>query len=610
MAALTPPVGREGAAFVVPPVPVPTPFRAAAARGAGQLPAPAQDNSCATAGAAVASAAAAAAAAASAAQAGAREASSGLSEGLSRTPEVGAQLAAATPTASAGGESPFAVGSLLAALQETPVQAAEQAPRPKAVSEPPTSTPSGVGLAYDATMELHEGGKRHPERPERLSALYARLREEALCQRMAHVSPRLALDSELLLCHSPEHLSKVASYFPDMDERHGPAEEEGGEREPEESVASTTGRGDGAGSGSSSSSSSSSSEENCLVESKPRYDHGPTTGQRYYSDMVDTFYNANTERAARFAAGCVTECALRVARGQLASAAAVVRPPGHHAECARAMGFCYYNNTAVAARAAIEAGLAKRVLIVDWDVHHGNGIQNILYERDDVMYVSLHRYGEGFYPGTGAAGEMGKGQGAGFTLNVPWTKKGLRDVDYMAALDLIVLPVAEAFAPDLVIAAAGFDAAAGDPLGGMELTPGGYAAMTRRLMSLAGGKLVLALEGGYNTEVTSKCFAACVAAMLDNQPQPRASGVPRGLRLRKNSHTAKLLWELSRTLCDRWGEVLGGDDYEARFATYYKGGGPPLVAHDSAEALRRSARSRLPSARMAARDTGEDEDSD
>ena len=123
-------------------------------------------------------------------------------------------------------------------------------------------------------------------------------------------------------------------------------------------------------------------------------------------------------------------------------------------------------------------------------------IQDVLYEDDRVMYVSLHRYGEGFYPGTGAMDEVGTGQGAGYNVNVPWTEKGLTDADYLAAFDLVIDPIAQAFDPDLVIIAAGFDAAEGDPLGGMKVSDQGYALMTERLLQLAGGKCVAALEGG------------------------------------------------------------------------------------------------------------------
>ena len=202
----------------------------------------------------------------------------------------------------------------------------------------------------------------------------------------------------------------------------------------------------------------------------------------------DIYWTRHTERCARMAAGTACEAALAVATGTCDRAFAVVRPPGHHADCGRATGFCFFNNAAVAARVALERGAARRVLILDWDVHHGNGVQDILYEDPRVLYVSLHRYGDGFYPGTGAATEIGAGAGKGFNVNIPWEEKGLGDADYLAAFDLVVDPVAKSFDPDLVIVAAGFDAAEGDPLGGMRVSDQGYALMTERLLRLANGR--------------------------------------------------------------------------------------------------------------------------
>ena len=193
--------------------------------------------------------------------------------------------------------------------------------------------------------------------------------------------------------------------------------------------------------------------------------------------------------------------------GALHRAFAVVRPPGHHAECARAMGFCFFNNTVIAARAALTAYPERiKILLVDWDVHHGNGIQDLTYDDDAILYVSLHRRQEGFYPETGDAEEIGIGKGRGYNINVPWPEKGLSDADYLAAFDLLVLPVASARA-DLVVVAAGYDAAEGDPLGGMRVSDQGFALMTERLQALAGGRIVCALEGGYGLTATATVAA-------------------------------------------------------------------------------------------------------
>lgn len=227
----------------------------------------------------------------------------------------------------------------------------------------------------------------------------------------------------------------------------------------------------------------------------------------------DTYLGPGSLEAAWRAAGA----AVRAAELALAGGGAAfcpVRPPGHHATPSRAMGFCLFNNVAVAAMAARRAG-ARRVLIVDWDLHHGNGTQDSFWNDPDVLYFSTHQYP--FYPGTGGAAEVGGPQALGHTINVPWPA-GCGDAEYLAAFDRVLLPIARRFAPDLVLVSAGFDAAAGDPLGEMRLTPAGYAAMTQRLRPLAGGRLVLALEGGYNLDAIARSAEACLRVLLDEEP--------------------------------------------------------------------------------------------
>jgi len=162
----------------------------------------------------------------------------------------------------------------------------------------------------------------------------------------------------------------------------------------------------------------------------------------------------------------------------------------------------------------------QRVLIVDWDVHHGNGVQNIFYDDPNVLFVSLHRYGAGFYPGTGHASECGVGAGEGTTVNITWERGDMySDAEYLAAFDRVIMPIARQYCPDLVIIAAGFDAARGDPLGGMDLTPAGYAHMTALLQTLACGKLVVALEGGYDLRSIANAAAAVHTSLL-GEPAP------------------------------------------------------------------------------------------
>ena len=212
----------------------------------------------------------------------------------------------------------------------------------------------------------------------------------------------------------------------------------------------------------------------------------------------DTTMSPGSWDAARLAAGAAVEAVQATMTGRARNAFALVRPPGHHAEPDRAMGFCLLNNAAIAAEAARRAG-AARVLIVDWDVHHGNGTQDIFWNDPDVLYMSVHQYP--FYPGTGAAREVGVGAGRGATVNCP-LPGGQGDADYGVVFHDLFLPAARAFKPDLVIVSAGFDAHARDPLAGMRVTERGFAGMASLLAQLAdetcGGKMALMLEGGYD----------------------------------------------------------------------------------------------------------------
>jgi histone deacetylase 4/5 len=217
----------------------------------------------------------------------------------------------------------------------------------------------------------------------------------------------------------------------------------------------------------------------------------------------DTTWNElHTTSAARTAAGCVTELALKVAAGEVKNGFAIVRPPGHHAETQQAMGFCFFNNIAIAAKQVMTRMDMERILVVDWDVHHGNGLQQIFYEDPHVLYISLHRHDDGnFFPGTGDPTEVGHEDGMGFNVNIAWSG-GLNppngDAEYLSAFRSIVLPIARDFDPEMILVACGFDAAAGHPppMGGYKLSPACFGWMTRQLMTLARGKVVLSLEGG------------------------------------------------------------------------------------------------------------------
>lgn len=223
----------------------------------------------------------------------------------------------------------------------------------------------------------------------------------------------------------------------------------------------------------------------------------------------DTFTSPDSEAVARLAAGAVLTAVDHVLDGAPGSRAlALVRPPGHHAEADRAMGFCLYSNIAVGAAYARSRGCA-RVAIVDYDVHHGNGTQWIFYEDPTVLFVSSHQYP--FYPGTGAASERGRGAGEGYTLNIPLAA-GAQDAEIERRYGEEVLPAVRAFKPDLLMVSAGFDAHELDPLGQLRMTTGGFERLTRTLVDLAGevcdGRMVLVTEGGYDLGALEDCLTA------------------------------------------------------------------------------------------------------
>ncbi len=233
----------------------------------------------------------------------------------------------------------------------------------------------------------------------------------------------------------------------------------------------------------------------------------------------DTAVSPGSWEAATLAAGAAVGAVEAVMEGRAGNAFALVRPPGHHARPGEAMGFCLLNNAAVAAEAARRAG-AARVMIVDWDVHHGNGTQEIFAARDDVLYMSVHQYP--FYPGTGAAEETGVGAGKGATVNCP-LPAGQDDADYGAVFHDLFLPVGRAFKPELIIVSAGFDAHARDPLAEMNVTERGFAAMTSLLAQLAagvcGGKLVLLLEGGYDLAALASSVRASLEVLAGRREE-------------------------------------------------------------------------------------------
>jgi acetoin utilization deacetylase AcuC-like enzyme len=252
----------------------------------------------------------------------------------------------------------------------------------------------------------------------------------------------------------------------------------------------------------------------------------------------DTYTSPESTEIALLAAGAAVDAVERAMGGNQA-AFALVRPPGHHAERARAMGFCLYNNIAVAAAHARTLG-ASRVAIVDYDVHHGNGTQHMFEDDPSVLYISTHEYPQ--FPGTGAADEVGLGRGAGFTVNLP-LEAGAEDEDYRVVFAEVVLPVLRQFRPDVLLVSAGFDAHERDPLAGMRLTTGALRAMTAELRSVAveccAGRIALITEGGYDLHALRECLTAAIDVLASNPAEAAAWPPPSSVAPTRGHNAAR-----------------------------------------------------------------------
>jgi acetoin utilization deacetylase AcuC-like enzyme len=257
----------------------------------------------------------------------------------------------------------------------------------------------------------------------------------------------------------------------------------------------------------------------------------------------DTVASEGTWRAACHAAGGAQRMVdLLLGPGGPRAAASLHRPPGHHAEAARAMGFCFFNNVALAARRALDAHGAERVLILDWDVHHGNGTNDIFHATDQVLFVSIHE--SPLYPGTGPASDIGSGAGEGYTVNVPVPPRS-GDETWCSIVEHVVVPLARAYEPRLVLVSAGFDGHIDDPLATCRVTDGGYAAMAasvRRIADELGVPVGLVLEGGYDLDALSRSVVAVLEVLGADAPPP----APPGLALHPIAAQA------ARRLADRW----------------------------------------------------------
>jgi acetoin utilization deacetylase AcuC-like enzyme len=246
-----------------------------------------------------------------------------------------------------------------------------------------------------------------------------------------------------------------------------------------------------------------------------------TRGQPLQKLDADTYIAPLSYDVACLAAGSCVDLIRRVMRGEVARGLAAVRPPGHHAESDRSMGFCLFNNVAIAVRALQAEEAASRILVFDWDVHHGNGTQHSFESDRDVLYISTHQFP--FYPGTGDFDEAGSGEGVGSTINIPMPA-GCGDPEYIGVLQRIVVPAAIAFEPDVILVSCGFDAHHDDPLASMEISQYGYRAMSTIMRWLAdtlcGGRIAFVLEGGYSLVGVREGAEAVLESLTNTSPSP------------------------------------------------------------------------------------------
>uniref|UniRef100_A0A8C5FSD9 Histone deacetylase 10 n=1 Tax=Gadus morhua TaxID=8049 RepID=A0A8C5FSD9_GADMO len=329
----------------------------------------------------------------------------------------------------------------------------------------------GTALIYDEEMTKYKLLWVDPvckiEVPERLIVSYEALVKSGLADRCVSIPVREATDAEILLAHSEEYLEAVKKTpFMHLEE---------------------------------------------LMTFTQKY------GDVYFHPPFHCL-----------AVGATLQLVDNVMTGKVRNGMALVRPPGHHSQSSAANGFCVFNNVAIAAQYAKKHHKAKRVLIVDWDVHHGQGVQYCFEDDPSVLYFSWHRYEhQSFWPNLKESDfdSVGSGKGAGFNVNVPWNKVGMGNSDYLAVFFHVLLPVAYEFSPDLVFICAGFDSAIGDPEGHMSATPDIFAHLTHLLMNLADGKVCAVLEGGYNLTSLAQSVCQTVQTLLgDPAPRPAQLG--------------------------------------------------------------------------------------
>uniref|UniRef100_A0A669DIK3 Histone deacetylase n=1 Tax=Oreochromis niloticus TaxID=8128 RepID=A0A669DIK3_ORENI len=381
--------------------------------------------------------------------------------------------------------------------------------------DPPVKPRFTTGLVYDSLMQKHQcmcgNTNSHPEHAGRIQSIWSRLQETGLRAQCECIRGRKATLEELQTVHSEAHVLLYGT---------NPLRQ----------------------------------KLDCSIT--PMFVRLPCGGVGVDSDTI--WNEVHSSSAARLAVGSVVELVFKVATGELKNGFAVVRPPGHHAEESTPMGFCYFNSVAIAAKLLQQRLNVNKILIVDWDVHHGNGTQQAFYDDPNVLYISVHRYDDGnFFPGSGAPDEVGSGPGVGFNVNVAFTgglDPPMGDAEYLAAFRSVVMPIANEFAPDIVLVSSGFDAVEGHPppLGGYTLTSKCFGYLTRQLMTLAGGRVVLALEGGHDLTAICDASEACVAALLSQELDPLPKAV---LEQRPNPNAVRSLEKVLETHSKYWRSV-------------------------------------------------------
>lgn len=323
---------------------------------------------------------------------------------------------------------------------------------------------SKLSLVRDVRFQEHKTPAMHPESPQRLKALDQALEANALGDAIEQLSPRPATEDEVASVHSAAYVEEMSNAA----------------QEAEKSA-------------------------------------------RIIQIDADTFLSGRTYELALLAAGAGIVGIESIANGPFASSFVAVRPPGHHALFDKAMGFCFFNNIAVAARHAQRKLGFKRIMIIDWDVHHGNGTQAIFYDDPSVLFVSFHQY-PFWPPDSGWYTEDGVGDGKGFNINIP-LPAGTGDRGYLSAWDAIVKPVCLSFKPDLILLSAGYDAHQLDPLGQQRISTAGFAMLSQRLLDLSlltGAKLVCFLEGGYNVKSLSDSAVATMRVLNTSSAEENA----------------------------------------------------------------------------------------